>query len=149
MAIIKWDPFAELNALHDQLNSVFNDSFSHRGLQHLAPVTDIYNEGDKQLVVELHLPNFDEKDIEVSVHEGLLEIRAEHHESEKEGDKKRTYLMRESTSSFYRRVVLPKQADPDNVGAAFAKGVLKVTVPFRALPAPKKIPVQPAEAKKK
>ena len=146
MAIVRWDPFSELDALHSQLNSLFSDNLTaQRGLQ-LAPVTDVYREGDKNMVVEVHLPDFDEKEVDVAVHDNALEIRAEHQEKD-ESKKKREYILRESSSSFYRRIPLPKQADEAGVKAHFEKGVLRVTVPFKELPKPKKIAIE-AKSKK-
>jgi len=145
MAIVRWDPFGELNSLHDQMNSLFNQAFGS-STQQLLPVTDVYSEDDKHMVIEVHLPNFDEKEVDVDVQDGALVIAAQH--AEKEEDKKRQYLVRESSTSFYRRVALPKQADQDHIKAHFAKGVLKVTVPFKELPKPKKVAIESGEKKK-
>lgn len=135
--IIKFDPFAEIQALQRQLLS--DDWFAPgKGLQ--MPTTDIYTEGDKQLTVEAHLPNFDEKDIDIHVDKGFLVISAEKHEEEKDKDKK--YVVRESSSSFYRRVRLPEVADEDSIAAKMKDGVLKVTIQFKELPEPKKIAIQ-------
>lgn len=136
MAIVRWDPFNELNSLHDQMNSLFNQAFGS-STQQLLPVTDVYSEGDKDMVVEVHLPNFAEKEVSVDVQDGALVISAEH----KEEEKNRKYLVRESSTSFYRRVALPKQADQDGIKAHFSDGVLKVTVPFKELPKPKKVTI--------
>jgi HSP20 family protein len=145
MAIIRWDPFNELNSLHDQMNGLFNQAFGG-STQQLLPVTDVYSQDDKEMVVEVHLPNFDEKEVSVDVHDGALVISAEH--QEKDEQKGRKYLVRESVSSFYRSIALPKQANPDAVKAHFARGVLKVTVPFRELPKPKKVAIEGGEKKK-
>ncbi len=110
------------------------------------PTTDVYTNQDKELVVEAHLPNFDDNDVHVEVEKGILVIRAERHEKEEDKDKK--YVVRESSSSFYRRIRLPERADADNIAAEYNEGVLKVTVPFRELPAPKKIRIA-GKAKKK
>jgi HSP20 family protein len=104
------------------------------------PTTDVYTNEDKELIVEAHMPNFDEKDIDVHVENGTLVIRAEKHE--KEEDKKKKYVVRESSSSFYRSVRLPKHADQDSIEADMSEGVLKVIVPFKELPEPKKISVK-------
>ncbi len=144
MALIRWDPFNELNSLHDQMNSLFNQAFGS-STQQLLPVTDVYSEDDKQMTVEVHLPNFDEKEVNVDVQDGALVIAAQH--EEKEEDKKKQYLVRESSTSFYRRVALPKQANQDAIKAKFAKGVLKVTVPFKELPKPKKVAIESGEKK--
>jgi HSP20 family protein len=134
--LIKYDPFAEMQALQRQFFG--DDWFSQKGLQ--LPTTDIYTNDDKQLVAEVHLPNFDESDIEVNIDKGVLQIQAEKHE--KEEDKSKKYVIRESSSSFYRRFQLPEAADEDAIEAHFVDGVLKVVVPFKELPAPKKISVK-------
>lgn len=145
MAIIRWDPFAELDSLHNQLNNMFNDTISN---QQLAPITDIYSEDDKQIKVEVHLPNFTENEVDVSVHDHALEIKAQHQEKE-EDKKKRQYLVRESSSSFYRHIALPKQADEDAVKAKFTSGVLTVTVPLKELQKPKKVAISGSDKKVK
>lgn len=145
MSLMRWDPFSELNSLHDQMNSLFNQAFGS-STQQLLPITDVYSQDDKSMTVEVHLPNFDEKEITVDVQDGALIISAEH--QEKEEQKGRKYLVRESSSSFYRRVALPKQADQDDIKARFNKGVLHVTVPFKELPKPKKVAIESGGEKK-
>lgn len=109
-------------------------------MQGRMPTTDVYTtEDDKELVVEAHLPNFDENDVSVDVDRGALVIQAQRHE--KEEDKKKKYVMRESTTSFYRSILLPEQADEANIAATFDKGVLKVTVPLAQSVAPRRIPI--------
>lgn len=135
--LIKFDPFAEMQALQRQF---FGDDWFAPGKNLQMPTTDVYTEDDKQLIVEAHLPNFDEKDIEVNVDGNSLVIRAEKHEQEK--DKKKKYVVRESSSSFYRRIRLPQVANKDGIEARMKDGVLKVTVPFKDLPAPKKIAIK-------
>ena len=135
--LVRFDPFAEMQALQKQL---FGDDWFTpiKGLQ--MPMTDIYTEGDKQLTVEAHLPNFSEDDISVHVDKGILEIQAEKHE--KDEDKKKKYVVRETSSSFYRRIRLPEAADEEAIEAHMEHGVLKVTIPFKALPEPKKIAIK-------
>jgi HSP20 family protein len=140
MALQRWDPFSELNSLHEQVNSLFNDTFG--GMQAFpgaTMATDVYSD-DKGLTVEAHLPNFKDEEITVQQHNGELEIRAEHKEEQK-NEGKRKYLHRESMSSYYRRLTIPKNGDADNISAEFENGVLKVTVPYKELPKAKKIAI--------
>jgi len=104
------------------------------------PTTDVFTENDNQMVVESHLPNFEEKDVDVHLDGDSLVIRAERHEQDKGKNKK--YVVRESSSSFYRRIHLPEVANTDMIEAHMKDGVLKVTVPFKKLPAPKKIAIK-------
>jgi HSP20 family protein len=139
--LIRWDPFAELTALQKQF---FGDDWlsPSKGLN--IPTTDVYTK-DNELVVEAHLPNFEEQDVNVQVENEALVISAERHEKQEDKDKK--YVVRESSSSFYRRIALPERADPDKIAAHLEDGVLKVSVPLAPLPAPKKIAIS-AKAKK-
>lgn len=141
--LVPFDPFAELQALQKQFFGDDNFVASARALQ--LPTTDIYTRDDKELIVEAHLPHFTDEDVNISIDKGVLEIQAEKHEKEEDKDKK--YVVRESSSSFYRRVRLPERADADNVAAHMEDGVLRVTVPLRELPAPKKIAIA-AKSKK-
>jgi HSP20 family protein len=56
-------------------------------------------------------------------------------------DKAKQYVVRESSSSLYRSIALPEQADEEHISASFANGTLKVVVPFKELPAPKRVPI--------
>lgn len=138
--LTKWDPFAELSALQKQF---FGDDFlsPFKGVN--IPTTDVYTKDDK-MMVEAHLPNFEQKDINMQIENNALVISAERHEKEEDKDKK--YVVRESSSSFYRRITLPERANTDNIEASLDDGVLKVTVPLTPLPEPKKIAIA---AKKK
>jgi HSP20 family protein len=150
--IVRWDdPFAGLTNLHSQLDNMFNDMFNGMptmpAATTMAPSMDVYTENDK-LIAEVQAPGFTKDDVDVSVHNGILEIKGEKHEKEeeKDGKKKRSYMLRESHASFYRRLRLPDYADEDNVDASFENGILKVTVPFKELPKPKRVAI--SEGKK-
>ena len=134
-SLTRWDPFAELTALQKQF---FGDDWLSpiKGMN--IPTTDVYTK-DNQLMVEAHLPNFEQKDINIEVDNGALIISAERHE--KEEDKGKQYVVRESSSSFYRRIALPKRAEADKIEADLNDGVLKVKVPLIPLPEPKKITI--------
>lgn len=140
--LVKYDPFADLAALQRQF---FGDDWLSplKGVN--IPTTDVYTDGD-QLVVEAHLPNFHQDDVNIQVDNGALVIQAERHE--KEEDKSKKYVVRESSSSFYRRIQLPERANGDTVEAHLDDGILKVTVPLTPLPEPKKITVKSKAAKK-
>lgn len=135
--LMRFDPFADMRALQKQF---FGDDFftPFRGVS--LPTTDVYTNNDKELVVEAHLPNYEQDDIDIHMENGALVIQAEKHE--KEEDKQKKYVVRESSSSFYRRIALPERADENNISAHMDNGVLKVTVPFKELPPPKKIAIQ-------
>jgi len=151
--IIRWeDPFSGLTSMHSQLDDMFNSMFSGMSTMpamQSMPTMDVYSEDDKQLVAEVAAPGFDKNDVEVSVHNGILEIKGEKSEKSEDKSKKRSYMMRESHASFYRRIALPDYADADKVDAQFHDGMLKVTVPYKALPKPKKVAIGDGGSSKK
>ena len=140
--LVKWDPFSELTALQKQF---FGDDWMSpiKGVN--IPTTDVYTK-DNALVVEAHLPNFEQSDITIQVEDNALIVSAERHE--KEEDKSKKYVVRESSSSFYRRIALPKRADADKIEAHLDEGVLKVQIPLTPLPEPKKIAIATKSSKK-
>jgi HSP20 family protein len=109
------------------------------------PTTDVYTQ-DNQLKVEAHLPNFEQDDVNVQIENNALVISAERHEKQEDKDKK--YVVRESSSSFYRRIALPERADADKIEAHLDDGILKVSVPLTPLPEPKKIAIASSTKKK-
>jgi len=139
--LLRYDPFAHLNALQQQF---FGDDLvsTFKGVN--IPTTDVYTK-DNALTVEAHLPNFDEKDVDIRLENGSLIIQAERHEVEEDKDKK--YVVRESSNSFYRQIALPERADVNAIAAHLEDGVLRVNVPLTPLPEPKKISI--ASGKKK
>ncbi len=141
--LVRFDPFAELNALQRQF---FGDDWAAplKGLN--IPTTDVFVK-DNQLNVEAHLPNFDKEDVSIQVEDQVLEISAERHEREE--DKGKKYVVRESASSFYRRIALPERADADKIEAHLDEGVLRVVIPLTPLPEPKKVQIASKSSKKK
>lgn len=141
-SLVRWDPFAELSALQKQF---FGDDFISplKGIN--IPTTDVYTK-DNQLKVEAHLPNFEQDDVSIQVENNALVISAERHEKEEDKDKK--YVVRESSSSFYRRIALPERADIDKIEAQLDDGVLRVSIPLTPLPEPKRIAIASKMSKK-
>ena len=85
-------------------------------------------ETDNAVEVTTELPGMDEKDIEISVADGMLTIRGEK-KIEKDEKKKNYRLVERSYGSFERAVALPPGVDASKVKAKIAKGILTVEVP--------------------
>lgn len=92
------------------------------------------------LVVRAEVPGIDpEKDIDVSVREGMLHITAER-EEKTEHKGKDGYRSEFRYGSFTRSIVLPPGAREEDVSATYKDGVLEVRAPA---------PVSPPEATSK
>ena len=133
--LIKYDPFAELDALQRRF---FGDDLFMRDAATNIPTTDVY-EKNGSLVVEAHLPNFDREDVDIQIDGDNLVISAERHEKEEDKDKK--YIVRESSSNFYRTISLPERANKDNISADMVNGKLVVTITMTPLPSARKIAI--------
>ena len=98
---------------------------------------------DDTLVVRAELPGVDvEKDVDVSVHDGLLFIKAERTDRTEKKDK--SFFRSEFRyGAFARTVPLPPDATVDDVKATYQDGVLEVRIPTRTLTSgASKVPVQ-------
>jgi HSP20 family protein len=130
------DLFAQL---HREMNQLFDEAWHGFNLpafadvatggQALRPRIDIA-ETDKEVEVTVELPGLDEKDVDVTLADGVLTIKGEK-KSERKEDGKGYQLSERSFGSFQRAVALPDGVDADKVTAEFTKGVLKVTAPKR------------------
>ena len=93
---------------------------------HLIRVEDEMKDGSYEIRAEI--PGVDpEKDVEITVRDGLLTIKAER--AEKSGSNGRSEF---SYGSFERSVTLPRGADEDAITASYDKGILTVSVPVSA-----------------
>jgi len=102
-----------------------------------VPAIDII-ESAKEFLLTAELPGMDQKDIDVSVEDGMLTIRGEKTEEKKEGEEdKKGYLYERTYGSFQRSFALPPLVDGANVAAEFDKGVLKIHLPKSADAKPK------------
>lgn len=90
-------------------------------------------ESPKELTLTAELPGIDEKNIDVSVEDGVITIRGEKEAEKKEdADDKKVYLYERSYGSFFRSFSLPPGVDSSKTTAQFDKGVLKVHIPKTA-----------------
>ncbi|HZV21561.1 MAG TPA: Hsp20/alpha crystallin family protein, partial [Hyphomicrobiales bacterium] len=98
---------------------------------------------DAEAVVKADLPGVDEKDINLTIHNGVLTLRGEK-KSERTDERENYHLMERSYGSFQRSIRLPESVDEDKVEAKFDKGVLTVTLTKRpeAVKAQKKIEIK-------
>jgi len=121
----------------------FSDRHAWRAMSTM-PAVDV-TETDKAFEIAAELPGMEEKNIEVSVSDGVLTIKGEKQE-DKEEKKKDYYLSERTYGSFQRSFEVPKGVDLDKIEASFKKGVLTVTLPktAEAQKAEKKIAVKSA-----
>ena len=92
-----------------------------------ANKTDIWEE-DGFFKVAMDVPGFEEKELEITVNNGILTLKAE--KSEETSDEGKTFIQRErSFTSFERQIALPEGIDEEKVSAHLAHGVLTLSLP--------------------
>ena len=92
-----------------------------------APKVDVIDR-DGEILVKAEMPGVDKKDVDISLSDRNLTIRAEQSKEEKE--EKENYYRREiSSCRFYRSVMLPVAVNMDKASASFIDGILEITLP--------------------
>jgi HSP20 family protein len=93
----------------------------------LTPQVEV-SETDKEMRITAELPGIDPKEVEVSLMDDVLSIRAE--KSSKQESKDQSYHLAErSYGTFTRYLRLPFKPDPGQVQAVVKNGVVAITIP--------------------
>ena len=130
------EPASPFLTLHREMNRLFDDVFSGFGGGALGPAMRGLGwpsvemvETDQGLRVSAELPGLDEKDVELTIDDGVLTLRGE--KRAETTDKERGYTER-SYGRFERVLALPFAVEEDKAEASFKNGVLSVTLPRSA-----------------
>ncbi|HVU45743.1 MAG TPA: Hsp20/alpha crystallin family protein [Terracidiphilus sp.] len=146
MAITRWDPFREVVALQNRLNSVFRDfnesADSPLTTASFVPAVDIYEDTQK-VVLKLEVPGIEEKDLDIRVENHTLTVKGER-KFEKEEKEENFHRIERRYGSFYRAFTLPSTVDTENVDAKYNAGVLKLELKKKPEAQPKQIKVNVA-----
>jgi HSP20 family protein len=83
---------------------------------------------EAEILVRAELPGVDKKDLDVTMTDNTVTIRAstKHEEKEEDGDYYRCEISR---GAFLRTLALPGEVDGDKAKAAFKDGILELTIP--------------------
>ena len=122
-------------ALQREMNRVFDGFFRGSGAaaSALAPLgwpaawphVEV-SETEQEVKVVAELPGLEEKDLEVTLHDGVLTLSGE-----KKGEGSGAVYSERWHGRFQRSLQLGPDVDPDKVAASFRNGVLTVTVARR------------------
>lgn len=146
MALIRWEPAAELNTIQAEMNRLFNSMFDTTGRgtvgdsgRRWIPAMDLV-ETEDHYVLHADLPGLSEKDVNIEVESGVLTISGERrseHKTEKSGYRR----IERSQGAFSRSLTLPEGVNPDAVEAHFDRGVLEVRIPKPEQIKPRKVTI--------
>jgi HSP20 family protein len=90
-----------------------------------VPAVDI-REHDSHYTLEMELPGFAEKDVEVQVDGNTLNIASKKEVESESGEEGRFLLRERRKTSFNRSFTLPESADAGQISARFKNGVLEL-----------------------
>jgi HSP20 family protein len=122
--IVKWAPFQDLDVFERRMRRMLEDwGVAPAPL----PAADVY-ETEKELVVELDVPGYEEKELALEVTDHMLTVTGER-TKEKEAKEKSFYLHERLEKHFERRFTLPAEVDTTKIAAKFHTGVLEVHIP--------------------
>ena len=105
-----------------------------------SPAFDV-SETDEEFTVKAELPGIVEKDIDISISDGILTIKGEK-KHEKEEENACYHTVERRYGSFSRTMRLPTDVDAEKVDATFKDGVLRLALPKSEASKPRKIEIK-------
>lgn len=121
------DPTSPFGTLHREVNRLFDDLWRDfdppgRGLSTWPHIE--LSEAEDGLKVVAELPGLEERDVEVTLDNGVLTLKG-HKTVEKDG----TVYSERWEGAFAREIAVGPDVDPDTVKASFKHGVLTILLP--------------------
>ena len=147
-ALMRWDPFCELEGISDRLNRMFaRPATRTNGKEALTvadwmPTVDI-SETEGEYVIKAELPEVKKDDVKVTLEEGVLTIQGQRRQ-EKEEKTTKYHRIERSYGTFVRSFVLPDQVNESSVKAEFKDGMLNLHIPKSEKAKPRAIEVKVA-----
>jgi HSP20 family protein len=146
MAVIRWDPFRDLNSLQDRMNRLFEEA--NRGTKPedassttaWSPAVDIH-ETVAEIVVKAELPGMDRKDIELNLENNVLTLRGNRH-FEKEAKDENYHRIERAYGGFSRSFSISAVVDDEKIRADYKEGVLTIALPKTQKAKPKQIKIE-------
>ena len=120
----------EIRKIQERMNQLIDDFAVEAPMAAgdvMKPLADV-KETDDEVVVAVDLPGMDKGDVEISVAEDLLEIKAER-KVEKEEKGEEFYRKERSFSRYERSLTLPAGVKAEEARASLQDGVLTVHLP--------------------
>jgi HSP20 family protein len=139
-------PFSELVTLRQAMDRLFDDTVfrpypAFGGGSDARLPLDVRSTKDA-LYVDASLPGFKPEDVEITVENGTLTIRAE--DRSEQSNEQGGWVVREiSRGSVMRTVTLPTGLEPDKAEATFEHGVLRLRLPKAEQVRSRQIRIQP------
>lgn len=144
MTLVRQEPWSTFSQFQNELGKLFDrrlnaDDNSTVETSHWVPPVDIKEENGR-FMIYADIPGVDPKNIEITMENGVLNIKGERIKEAKE-EKEGYSRVERLKGVFYRRFALPDTADPENITAHGKHGVLEISIPKREKAKTRKIEV--------
>lgn len=138
-SFIAWPVFSPLARLNDELDQLFEQPNAPISQNTWLPSLDVLEDKNNYIVLA-ELPGLKREEIKVSLEDGTLTISGER-KVEAYSNETSAHRIERLSGRFKRSIGLPATISTDMVKAAYADGVLTVTLPKSEQAKPKKIDV--------
>jgi len=137
-------PNEQLYQLREEIDRLFEAplaDFSRMGefFNGWAPALDLSEDKDN-LVATVEIPGLSKENLDVSVHEGVLNISGERVRA-KDGESDEAHRRERVYGRFHRSISLPKPVKVESIKATYRDGILTVTMPKTEQAKPRQIEV--------
>ena len=129
MALIRWQPFQEMETLRRQMDQMFDEITGSNRTHQMTwqPAIELQDTGDN-VILRAEIPGIEGKDLDVRVTREAVAITGEHH-YEKKAEEKGFFRSEFRYGKFGRVIPLPVAVQNDQVKADFTNGILTLTLP--------------------
>ncbi|MFN6562191.1 MAG: Hsp20/alpha crystallin family protein [Nostoc sp. ChiSLP01] len=131
MALVRWNPWREIDTLQRQINNLFEDTRVPSGLLDRdfikVPAAEL-QETDDAIYLKLELPGIEAKDLDIQVTEDAVHISGER-KSETKTEEKGTTKTEFYYGKFHRVIPLSARIQNTSVTADYKDGILHLTLP--------------------
>jgi HSP20 family protein len=128
----------------DVFNGFFRIPLTHRSVTKARiPVVDIA-ETDIAYRVKAELPGIRKEDLDVTVDDGVLTIKAEHNDNQEQTENIQLIRQERSAGKFVRSLRLGANVDEETITSEYRDGVLHITLPKAKEVQPRKVEVSVA-----
>ena len=144
MALVRWEPFRELDALQNEMGrwmSQLSGGITPGNGQSSTwlPAVDVW-ETEKELVLSFDLPGIAEDEIAVELEDNVLTVSGRR-ERTSEHSSDRFYRFERRFGTFSRSVTLPAGVNEKDIEADYTNGVLEIRVPKPEQQKPRRIQI--------
>lgn len=142
MSIRRWDPFADMAQLREQVNNLFEQSILRFGqdpcaAQTWSPMVDIF-ESAEQIGIRLDVAGMNPADIDIQISGDTLTIKGERQLA---NDQRKYVRIERSYGPFQRSFTLGMPIDQDGIHASYRTGVLEILLPKREETRPRQVKI--------